>query len=67
MSRVLLALPLAACTAGGGYVPEGCEPGSPVRSVVSGQAGAGISSDGVVADSDLDLTIAVTPGRPACR
>ena len=34
--------------------------------MVSGVAEAGISSEGAVTDSDLDLTIAVTPGRTRC-
>ena len=63
----MLLLPLAGCAAGGGYVPQGCEPGSAVRSTVGGQVAAGASSDGFVTDSDLDLTISVTPGRPGCR
>ena len=67
MRPLALLIPLAACAAGGGYAPQGCEPGSPVRSSVGGFAAAGVGDEGSVADSDIDLTIAVTPGRPACR
>lgn len=67
MRAILLTLPLAACSGGGGYVPQGCEPGSAVRSTVSGVAEAGFSNDGFVTDSDLDIVVAVGPPRTTCR
>ena len=63
----MLLIPLAARSAGGGYAPKGCEPDSPVRSGVGGLAAAGVSDEGLVTDHDLDITVAVTPGRLACR
>ena len=67
MRAALLSIPLAACSAGGGYMPQGCEPGSPVRAVVGGVAEAGFSDRGFVSDSDIDLTVGVTTGGSDCR
>jgi hypothetical protein len=64
---LILLLPLAACSGGGGYVPEGCEPGSGVRATIGGQVAAGGGDEGFVTDRDLDITIAVTPEGPGCR
>ena len=67
MRLLLVPMALAGCAAGGGYAPEGCEPGAPVRPVVSGQVAAGFGSGGFVTDSDIGLAVGVTTGPPACR
>lgn len=69
---VLLALALAGCEGGPRYyassvAPVPCEPGGPVSATVRGTVGAGVSNEGSVTGSDIDLVIGVRPSATACR
>ena len=64
--RLALLMTLAACSSASTHRSTACEPNEPVSAVLSGYAAAGVSDEGFVTDSDIDLTITVRPEGTAC-